>query len=253
MKGPSTAGQVFVLTIIFFTLMLFFSLWLINKGIQPTLMEIAETKTKQFAMRAMNEAVSKRLADDLQYDDLVKIVRDENGKIVSMGWNPLIVNKVLRNATYRVQNYLKRLENGELTFDNENSLDVEAENTGDVETDEVQRHPSIVEIPLGQATNNSLLANLGPRIPVYFQFIGDVQPDIVQNITEYGINAAHFEIYIEMTVNVQVVIPFSTKTTTVKTDVLVFSGVIHGDVPEFYNGSSTGEAPSISIPYSGLP
>lgn len=217
------------------------------------MMEIAETKTKQFAMRAMNEAVSKRLADDLQYEDLVKIVRDENGEIVSMGWDPLVVNRVLRNATYRVQNYLKRLENGELTFENENSLDVEGENLELVETEEVSEHPSIVEIPLGQATNNSLLANLGPRVPVYFQFIGDVQPDIVQNITEYGINAAFVEIYIEMTVNVQVVIPFSTKTTTVQTDILVFSGLIHGDVPDFYSGSSSGDSPSISIPYGGLP
>src|SRR5699024_5924390 len=110
-----------------------------------------------------------------------------------------------------------------------------------------KKDPTVVEIPIGQATGNTMLANLGPKIPVHFEIIGSLESDVIHELKEFGINASLIEIYIPVTVNVQIVIPFSTTTTEISTKVFIDSRVIMGDVPEFYSHGSDG-GPLISIP-----
>lgn len=238
-----------MMTVVVFIIATLLSVWLINRGIEPTLIEMAETKTNQFAREAINEAVSRRIVDDLEADEILDIETDESGNIVSMNWNSVVINRVLRNTTFRVQNFLKRIERGEITP--EESLDFDLEHDVVLEEDTVEDHRAIVRIPIGQATNNALLANLGPQVPVNFRIIGDVQSDVERRVTEYGINNALIELDIFIQANVQVVIPFATKTTTVETHVPVSIGVIQGEVPDFYNQGG-GSSPDISIPYRDL-
>ncbi|SES65624.1 sporulation protein YunB [Salinibacillus kushneri] len=252
--GPPRVGQVFILTLIVFFSTVFFSLWIIDKGIEPTLMDIAETKTRQVARWAINEAVDKRTADELENENLVEYQKDDEGNIVGAGWNSELVNEVHRNTTIRVQNFLKKVENGEVTP--EQSLDVEAQQEGEdsLNTDNIDEHPAIAEIPLGQATNNTILANLGPRIPVHFMILGDVQSDIVDESEPLGINGAILSLYVELRVSVRIVVPFSTDTAKLTQKVLVDRRVIHGDVPQFYGGGSGGEgsSPDVTVPYDSL-
>ncbi|MDQ0159519.1 sporulation protein YunB [Alkalibacillus salilacus] len=248
-RKPKTFGQIFMMTVVVFIIATLLSVWLINRGIEPTLIEMAETKTNQFAREAINEAVSRRIVDDLEADEILDIETDESGNIVSMNWNSVVINRVLRNTTFRVQNFLKRIERGEITP--EESLDFDLEHDVVLEEDTVEDHRAIVRIPIGQATNNALLANLGPQVPVNFRIIGDVQSDVERRVTEYGINNALIELDIFIQANVQVVIPFATKTTTVETHVPVSIGVIQGEVPDFYNQGG-GSSPDISIPYRDL-
>lgn len=51
----------------------------------------------------------------------------------------------------------------------------------------------------------------------------------------------------EVKADVQIVIPFTTDVTTVKTKIYIDSGALMGDIPEFYGGGN-GENPSISVP-----
>ncbi len=245
-RKPKSLGQILMLTFVVFVCSLILSVWVIDKGIEPTLIDIAERKTSQFAREAINEAVSKRIVDDLQVEDLIQIEVDGQGEIVSIGWNAVVVNRVLRNTTFRVQNFLKRIERGEITP--EDSLDFDVDDEIVIQEDTVEEHRAIVRIPIGQATGNTLLANLGPQVPVHFSVVGDVQSDFKREITEYGINNAKVDLSINIQANVQIVIPFSTTTTVVETDIPVYVGVIPGKVPNFY--SSGGDSgPNIAIPY----
>ncbi|SEB07917.1 sporulation protein YunB [Thalassobacillus cyri] len=249
--GPPSMASIFIVTFIFFIFFTFLSLWIINRGITPTLIEIAETKTQQFGRDAILEAVSKRIADDLSFEDLVKMEKDESGNIVYMGWNSVVVNRVLRNTTFRVQNYLKQMERGEAP-DPGTPLDVPLEEEEEETPEDKRQSPTLVEIPIGQATNNVLLANLGPRVPVQFEVIGYVQSNVENKITEYGINAAMFELTIHIEVDVRIVIPFSTRTTVVTADIPVDQSTIMGEVPDFYNGSGSQKSPSFSLPMDGF-
>ena len=43
-------------------------------------------------------------------------------------------------------------------------------------------------VPLGRVTDNALLGNLGPSVPIEFLVIGDVESDIKTKVVEFGIN-----------------------------------------------------------------
>ncbi|MFC7063993.1 sporulation protein YunB [Halobacillus seohaensis] len=235
---PSVAKRI-LLTFVFFLVVTSLCLWLIDRGITPALEGIAETKAQQLARDAINEAVNKQISEDLNFEDLVRIEKDNDGDIVYMGWNSVVVNRALRNTTYRVQNFLRRMELGELPME-DTTLDPEI--NPNMSREELGEEPAtLLEVPIGLATNNTILANLGPKVPVQLRVIGDVQSQFKNEITEYGINSAHFQLSLTFEVNLRVVIPFSTETTTVVNDILIDASVIPGEVPEFYNGDGGGE------------
>ncbi|WP_226580219.1 sporulation protein YunB [Halobacillus litoralis] len=249
--SSSSIGKRIVISIVFFALFTALSLWFINRGVTPALVEIAETKAQQLARDAINEAVSKTIAEDLQFNDLVKMEKDNQGNIVYMGWNSVVVNRALRDTTIRVQNFLKRMELGELPMeDTALEPNIDPDRTQD---EEGEQPATLIELPIGLATNNSLLANLGPKVPVQLRVIGDVQSEVDIDMTEYGINAALFELTIHFEVNVRIVIPFSTETTVVTNNIPIDQATILGKVPEFYGGMTGDEGnPSFSVPMEPL-
>lgn len=240
--APIPVRNIFIITCILFFLLIFFTIWIIDKGIRPTLMDIAEEKTIEFATRTINSAV--KSTENMSFEDLVEITHDSNGNVATLGWNSAIVNESLRMATDRAEYFLYGMNKGE-TIDVEDP-DLNPIEFGDSVGDLAAKDPTVVEIPIGQATGNTILANLGPKIPVHFEIVGSLQSDVVHELKEFGVNAALIEIYIPVTVNVQIVIPFSTTVAEISTRVFIDSRVIMGDVPDFYSGS--GDGPSISIP-----
>ncbi|MGM8365204.1 sporulation protein YunB [Virgibacillus sp. W0181] len=241
--APPPASVLFLITIVLFFAIILFSLWLIDKQIKPPLMDIAEEKTIEFATRTINSAV--KSTENMNFEDLVEVNMDENGNVATLGWKSSAVNQALRIATERAEYFLYSMNKGEQIDLDDPELDpVEF---GDTVGDLAAKDPTVVEIPIGQATGNTILANLGPKIPVHFEIVGSLESDVVHELKEFGVNAALFEIYIPVTVNVQVVIPFSTEVAKIDTRVLIDSRVIMGDVPEFYNQGGDG-GPSISVP-----
>lgn len=229
-------------TIIFFTIIIL-SLWLIDRGIRPALMDIAELKTIEFATRTINSAV--KSTENISFDDLVEVQMDNNGNVATLGWNSEAVNRALRSATERAEYFLYGMNKGQqIDLDDPDLQPIEF---GDSVGDLASKDPTVVEIPLGQATGNTVLANLGPKIPVHFEIVGSLRSDVVHEVKEFGVNAALIEIYIPVDVSIQIVIPFSTSTAEVSTKVFIDSRVIMGDVPDFYNAGATG-GPTISVP-----
>lgn len=235
--------HIFLLTLILFVFSIIFTLWFIDKGISPPLMEIAERKTIEYATRTINSAV--KSTERLSFDDLVDITIDTNGNVSTLGWDSQAVNRALRTATERAEYFLYGMNNGEqLELDDP---DVESHDFSDDVGDLPKRDPTVVEIPIGQATGNAILANLGPKIPVHFEIVGNITTDVVHEVKEFGVNAALLEIYIPVSVQVQIVIPFSTTVADISTRVFVDSRVIMGDVPKFFSQGS-GSGPVVSFP-----
>ena len=83
-------------------------------------------------------------------------------------------------------------------------------------------------MPLSQAANIPLIGNLGPKIPIRFHVIGNVHSEVTSSIEEYGINSAYMSVGIHIEVNVQIIVPFASKTTTVTQDIPVAMGLVRG-------------------------
>ncbi|WP_144646018.1 sporulation protein YunB [Priestia megaterium] len=237
-KGPLPFRYVLLLTFLFFMLFTGVGLWLINRGIEPTLMKYAEAQTKEIATLVINKAVNKQVLDQLDVD-VIKVESTPNGQVAKI--DTALVNRVRAQTTSFVQANLKEAEKGNL-----DALELPTDIR--IEKSEKLRNQGIVyQVPLGQATNNALLGNLGPLIPVKFHAIGDVQTDVVRKIEEYGINNAFLEVSIKVKVNMQIIIPFATKKTTVTATIPVGGTVIPGNVPDYFNGGNS-SSPAIELP-----
>lgn len=243
-KGPLPFRYVFVISFIIFIFTTVQGLWIVNKGIEPSLISIAETKTRQVAAQAINDAISKKIADGIDVENLIIVHGNDSEKVPSYSFNSQVYNRLISEATERVQTYLDYVEAGDLdkleTF--KNDIDIDYEGTEN-------QQGIVYSIPLGMATNNVLLSNFGPRIPVRFEMIGDVVSNIDTKVKETGINNTYLEVYINIKVEMNVIIPFSTKNTEVSNSVKIGDLFIQGDVPYYYNGDNgNGGNPSIVLP-----
>lgn len=242
---PPPAKHLLIMTTILFLIAVSFSIWVIDVRIKPTIMAIATDKTREYATRTINAAV--KSTENLDFDSLVNVSYDSNNNVALLGWNAAVVSKTLREATERAEYFLYGMNQGR-PLESIDDPDVEELEFSDGVEGIPRRDPTVIEIPMGMVTGSTVLANLGPKIPVHFEIIGSVQTNIVHEVKEFGVNAALFEIYIPVTVDVQIVIPFSTDVTEISTDVFVDSRVIMGRVPEFYNAGGGGNGPMISVP-----
>ncbi|WP_280769415.1 sporulation protein YunB [Salipaludibacillus daqingensis] len=234
-KGPLPFRYVLMISFIIFVILTVQGLIIVEKGIRPTLMGIATTETQRIGTLAINDAISRHILEDTEMEKIVEIDKDEQGNVISVQYNQVIYNRVLQETTKRVQNYLNDIEHGRVK-------DIRIPNEVDVDREGAtfSEDGIIHMIPLGQATNNALLAHLGPKVPVRLSAIGDVQPQLKENIVHVGINNTYMSISIEIEVDVKVVIPFATDTEVVKTSIPVAMVYIPGEVPDFYSGPGGG-------------
>ncbi|TQS76034.1 sporulation protein YunB [Ornithinibacillus gellani] len=244
-KGPPPASTVLMVSFFLFAAMVVFSIWLIDRGIKPTLMEIAQVKTTEFATRGINSAV--KFAENYEFGDIAILTRNNEGYISDVDWNSSVVNTINRAATDRVEEFFHSMNRGEPP-NYENPLD-EPKQYGDTVDELVERDPTVVEIPLGQATKNTVFANLGPKIPVNLELVGSVRTELIDEREVLGINNVYVSLYVEVEADVQIVIPFTTELTTVSTRILIGKQLVMGAVPDFYGG---GGGPSIAVPKEDL-
>jgi len=227
-----------ILIILIFSLLLTFRF--INKKIYPTLISYATSEIKKISSILINNAITKEFSD-INVDDLFITTKDSNGQIKSMDFNPIIVNKALSSLTISIQNDLKELEKGNLK-----KLNMSNYLSNNYKTEKL-KDGIIFEIPTGMAFNNALLANLGPKIPVRINLIGNILSNVNTNLTNYGINSALVEVVIHIEVELEVLIPFSSGQIIVTSDVPVAMKLVQGNVPNYYvNGDKNSS--SLMIP-----
>lgn len=236
-RGPLPFRYVMLLSFVFFLFSTAFGLWLINKGIEPTLMRYAESQSKKIASLVINKAINKKTVD---VGDVIKVEAASDGSQPSATLNTEVVNQKLSEITSEIQKNLNAAERGDLSS-LQQLTDVE------IQVENINSHGIIWNVPLGQATNMALFGNVGPKIPVKFQAIGSVRPDVKINPKPLGINNTWIDVAIHLEVSVQIITPFATKITKLDQQIPVGGRLIQGDVPQFYNnGSNT--LPSIQLP-----
>lgn len=228
---------IFSFVLVFIIIILLFKI--IDERINPILFDYATLESRKFASIIINKAIEKNVATDLVIEDLYIVSKKENNEITSVDFNPAIVNKVLTKVTSSVQMNLKNLEEGNLDL-------LEASDDVLIYYDKENLKKGIIfRIPSGIVFNNSLLTNIGPKIPVRFTLVGDVLSGINTKVTNYGINNALLEVSVNIKLTLKVILPISTKEVNVETNVPIAIKMIQGNVPNYY---SNGLNSNFSIP-----
>lgn len=233
--------NIFIATLLLCVIITIIVLKIISIRVSPILMNYAELETKKLSSIVINRAVNKQLANGMNIDEMFNIIKNDNGEIATIDFNPAIVNKVLNTTTNVVLINLKAIEEGNIDF-------IELPDILISNNKDKLKNGIIYEIPLGTITNSGFLSNLGPKIPIKLNIIGSVESNVKTNIKEYGINNALVEIYIRISVTEQINVPFISKRVTVTSDIPVALKVIQGSVPKYYGGTLSKQSNIFSIP-----
>lgn len=220
------------------------SFYYLNKKTSPVLVNYAQTEIKKLSNLIINRAISKQMTEELNFDNLFIIDKNSSGEINTIDFNPTVVNKVLSTCTSTVQLNLKYVEDGKLDM-----IDVPDPLISEYQNND-SKNGVIFRIPSGIIFGNSLLSNLGPKIPVRLNLVGNIESSINTKITDYGINNALVEVFVKISVNEQVILPFISKTITVTTNIPVAIKIISGKIPNTFFNNSGQSTPTFTIPAS---
>lgn len=209
----------------------------------PTYVQYAEVQTEKIASHVISQAISDRIANVLDVNDIIEHVPTETSNMVTTKFNTEIINRVLADTRTLVEENLAEAEAGNL-----DKLPLE----DNIEYDPLQMEEQggvVFFVPIGQATNIPLLGNLGPKIPIRFHIIGEAQANVETTIDEFGINNAYVEVNIILRVNVQIIVPLATKSSIVEQKIPVAIGLVQGAVPHIFSkGDGSMGPPSIEVP-----
>ena len=177
--------------------------------LKNTLFALAEAEAKWRATEAIHEAILEEVGTDTQYEDIVHIEKDAQNRIIFMQANIIKINKLTSGVVLNIEGNLKELRTKEF------------------------------RIPLGQLTDNMLLANYGPHIKF---LLVPVATQVYHTFEEAGINQTRHKIYLNVKSKIKIAIPFFDSVINVTTKVPIADAVIVGEVPETYLNISAGDA-----------
>ncbi|GKV56942.1 sporulation protein YunB [Sporosarcina sp. NCCP-2222] len=233
-KWISLILPAFLLTIAIF-------LYFINSRLTPIYIQYAEFQTEIIAAHVITQAIKSRSTEIYNVNDIIKNIPNDSGAMVTTQFDTEIISKTMAEIHSLVESHLDMAESGNMDMLplNENiEYDPQA----------MESHGGVVFfVPIGQATNIPLLGNLGPKIPIRFHVVGSVHTDVETVVTEFGINNAIVELNVLVKVDVQIIVPLATRTTTVEQRIPVAFGMIQSPIPQIYN-KGDGNAPQIEVP-----
>ena len=206
-----------------------------GKKVMPTIMKEAQIDSKKMAILIIKNSLNDEVLSVLD-DEMYTVIQNNDGQIQTIDFNPVIVNKFLTKTTNVVSNNLKNLEKGnidDISFI-DSSYDVKNLKNG-----------VISQIPMGIITNNVLLSNLGPKVPVKINLVGNVVSSVYTKVSNYGINSALVEVIAKIEVEEEVIIPFQTSTIKIVNDIPVAIKLINGSVPEYFGSNGLNQNSNI--------
>lgn len=207
-------GKRNLITFMLITAILFLlleGLFYVEKKLRPAIIAVAAIKANAVAIEAINRAILDKATQGVDYQDLIQIERDEQGKIVLARLNSVEANRVMAETSIAIKDALGNMER------------------------------MTVRIPLGEVTDNYLLAAYGPSIPVRFIPAGKVNTELEDRFESAGINQTRHKIHLRVHAEMQIVIPFTAAPVMVDTTVPVTDTIYLGQVPDTV----------INIPYPG--
>ena len=177
----------------------------VSAHLRPALREIALYTVNDAVTKTMNDSVAESIgAGSLDYNELVRLEKDESGNITALITNMARINSLQTRLT---DDYMRH------------SSDV-------MKTD--------ISVPLGSLLGGALLSGRGPGIPVRVLSVTNSTARFENSFSAAGINQTRHRIVLYMTVDIELLIPGERLKTQVETSVVIAETVIVGQVPEAY-------------------
>lgn len=174
----------------------------IDKNIRPSIVAISEVRARQVTAQVINNTIKEKIKRDINYNDLIFVKYDSQGKVSLMQANTILMNNIASEVALEVQKELKEIS--------ETTIKVPLRNAFDTH---------IVNLP-------SLNIKIVPQ--------GSVAVDFATEFESTGINQTRHRIYIIVITDVKMIVPLVSENVRVATNIPIAETIIVGEVPEQY-------------------
>ena len=124
----------------------------------------------------------------------------------------------------KIQQNIFELEKGNISgFENNNEL-------------KSYKGKLYIEVPMLISEKGVIFSNIGAKIPVKLSFYEHVLGNVDTKITEYGINNALVTVYMSITLEQKIIVPYLEEKIKYDYSIVLGSKIINGKVPSLYNG-----------------
>ena len=173
------------------------------RAVNPIFEKMSEAEAKAIATKISNEKATEVMAN-YKYQDLVTIMKDNNGNITAITSNIIPINEIISDVAVKIQEELDKVELKE------------------------------INIPIGSFTGSKILAGRGPNVNIKLKTIGDVETDFRSEFKEAGINQTLHRLYLQVDCKVAILTPFQTLERNISNQVILAENVIVGITPNTY-------------------
>lgn len=211
-KKQSTTNQNnnknFVINIITITIVAIVTFYGITQAINPIINDMCIDKAKNIATQVANEEATS-IMDKYSYEDLITIIRDNEGNIKMLQTNTKNVNQIMSDIPVNIINRFNEKDNSD------------------------------IYIYSGSILGIKLFSASGPKIHIKIANVGNVDTKLESEFKSQGINQTLHRIYLLLTCEVTILTPYNTIRQKIDNQVLIAESVIVGTVPDFYyNGTN---------------
>lgn len=163
-----------------------------------------DNKAVVYAQNYIQEAIMENVIDEINISSLYVIKEDTNQQVESVLINTSQVNKILGLVNNSLEESFNNLES------------------------------ETIKLPFNSIFGETLFSKYGPDINLRVIPIGKYTCDVKSSATEYGINNSLFEIYIQVSLNIETIVPLQRGENEVICKIPIVMQVIHGEVPRYY-------------------
>lgn len=166
--------------------------------------QIAVSDAADIVTEAVNDSVNSVIGSGVySFDYFVKLEKDADGNVSAITSDMAHINALSSDILNCV---IKSTDNGVIS----------------------------VGIPLGNLTGINLLLNKGPDVNVQIIMLTSSRVDFRNEIVSCGINQAKYQLVLEVTIDIDILVPWGTESAKTVTEVIVADTVIIGKVPDTY-------------------
>ena len=201
-KAQTKRYKSFIVIIIALFIVFNLLLTLFDKKVMPSVLNISETMMRSEAVKTINAVSVEVFDEEASKKDVVKIERDKNNKINSISADTILLNKLSSEISIRCNERLEELG------------------------------AKGIEVPLGWMTDKSVYYNLGPKITIEMEPLGNIESSYESVFESAGINQTRHKIYLNVKAKIKIIIPMYTKELEVDAQIPLSETIIVGEIPD---------------------
>lgn len=194
--------RVVILILVF--LLIIYLFYKVDRDLKPVMLAVCDSEARYISTETINSTIREEFGNKISYDDLMTIKTDKDGNVVMIQANTVELNRIGSEIALSVQERIRGIGVRD------------------------------VKIPLGVILKNDLFAYYGPQVKFNMLPTGSVITSYRSEFEDAGINQTRHIVYLDVTANVQVVVPIARNSITVTTSVPIAESIIVGKVPNTY-------------------